>query len=67
LPDNLKPLQISKLLKSDQFQPQLCKIAPHHVRKVERFVVNNQPVTMEQLAKSAASAPAANRRLPPVP
>lgn len=57
--DNLETLFILKLLEtqpnsySDQLQPQPCKIAPHHVRKVERFIVDHadQAVTMEQLVE----------------
>lgn len=55
--DSLETMFIHKLLESqpnnysDQLQPQPCKIAPYHVRKVERFIVDNadQLVTMEQL------------------
>ncbi len=57
--DNLETLFILKLLEShpntysDQLQPQPCRIAPQHVRKVERFIVDNadQPVTIEQLVE----------------
>lgn len=57
--DNLETLFILKLLEShpnsysEQLQPQPCRIAPHHVRKVERFIVDHadQPVTMEQLVE----------------
>lgn len=45
--DNLETLFILKLLESqpsnylDQMKPQPCKIAPHHVRRVEQFILAN--------------------------
>ncbi len=55
--ENLETLFIIKLLEShpnnysEQLRPQPCKIAPHHVRRVEQFIVDNadQAITMEQL------------------
>lgn len=55
--DNLETLFILKLLEShpsnysEHFQPQPCKIAPQHVRRVEQYIIGNidQDITLEQL------------------
>lgn len=57
--DSLETLFILKLLEShpsnysEHFQPQPCKIAPHHVRRVEQFIIGNtdQDITLEQLVE----------------
>lgn len=59
--DSLETLLILKLLEShpsnysDQFQPQACRIAPHHVRKVEQYILAHadQQITLEQLVEVA--------------
>lgn len=57
--DSLETLLILKLLESqpnnysEHLKPQPCKIAPHHVRRVEQFILANaeQPITLEQLVE----------------
>lgn len=57
--DSLETLFILKLLEShpsnysEHFRPQPCKIAPHHVRRVEQFIIGNvdQSITLEQLVE----------------
>lgn len=54
---HLETLLIVKLLESqrsnyhEQFQPQACRIAPQHVRRVERFIADNidRPISLEEL------------------
>ncbi len=62
---HLETLLIVKLLESqrsnyqEQLQPQGCRIAPQHVRRVERFIADNadRPITLEELvAVSGVSA-----------
>ena len=55
--DNLETLLIFKLLESqpsnysEHMHPQPCKIAPHHVRRVEQYILAHadQHLTLEQL------------------
>lgn len=57
--DSLETLLILKLLEShpnnysEHLKPQPCKIAPHHVRKVEQYIIAHadQPITLEQLVE----------------
>lgn len=54
---SLETLLILKLLEShpnnysEHLRPQPCKIAPHHVRRVEQFIIAHaaEPVTLDQL------------------
>lgn len=54
---HLETLLIVKLLESqpsnyhEQLQPQACRIAPQHVRRVERFIADNveRPISLEEL------------------
>lgn len=56
---HLETLLIVKLLEtqpnnySEQLQPQPCKIAPSHVRKVERYIIDNadRPIGLEELVE----------------
>ncbi|MDE8652018.1 AraC family transcriptional regulator [Novosphingobium album (ex Liu et al. 2023)] len=57
--DSLETLFVLKLLEShpnnysEQLKPQPCKIAPHHVRRVEQFIIAHadQAITLEQLVE----------------
>ncbi len=56
---HLETLLIVKLLETQgsnyraQLQPQGCRIAPQHVRRVERFIADNveRPITLEELVE----------------
>lgn len=57
--ENLQTLFIMKLLESqpsnysEQMRPQPCKIAPHHVRRAEQYIIDHadHSITLEQLVE----------------
>jgi AraC-like DNA-binding protein len=56
---HLETMLVVKLLETqnsnyfERLKPQSCRIAPQHVRRVERFIVDNvgQPISLEQLVE----------------